>query len=61
MKVVLNSKEITNQLSKVTIQEGTRNSGAQILKLYYKDGKVETKVSLPFDLHKTHVIVKRHE
>lgn len=59
MKVIVNSRDITDEVRKITLQEGTENSDAQILKIFYIDGRVETKVSLPFDLHKTHVILKR--
>ena len=59
MKVIVNSREVTDQLDKITIQEGTQNSDALIVKLYYRDGRVDTKVALPFDLHKTHVILRR--
>ena len=59
MKVILNSTDITNDIKKLTIQQGTKNSDALIIKIYYKDGIVDTKVAMPFDLYKTHVILRR--
>ena len=60
MKVILNSSDITDKINKVTIQEGTKNSDALIVKVYYKNGEVDTKVALPFNLRKTHVILRRN-
>lgn len=59
MKVILNGRDITGDLDKLIIHEGTKNSEVTIMKLRYTDGSVDTKVLLPHELHHTHKIIRR--
>ena len=59
--VVLNGQDITGDLVKITIHEGTKNSDVTILKLRYFDGRVDTKVLVPKELEGNHKIIRRRE
>ena len=59
MRVIFNGRDITEDLTRITIQEGTKNSDAFILKLWYNNGEIATKVLMPFPNHNTHVILRR--
>ncbi len=57
--VVLNGQDITNDLVKLVIQEGTKNSDVTILKFRYFDGRVDTKVLVPQELEANHKIIRK--
>ena len=59
MRVILNGRDVADKLSKITIQEGTKRSDVTVLKLFWTNGKVDTKTLMPFPNHNTHVILRR--
>ena len=57
--VVLNGRDITNDLAKLIIQTGTKNSDVVILKLRYFDGRVDTKILVEQCLQDNHKIIRK--
>lgn len=61
VEIFHNGRNITEKLKKITIQEGTQRSDVTILKLFYLDGSVDTKVMLPFPLKDNYVILRKRD
>jgi|YelNatPaOPRAMG01_1025707.scaffolds.fasta_scaffold25944_2 hypothetical protein len=59
VKVILSGKDVTDELREVNIQEGTKRSDVVILKLKYTNGRVDTRVLLPYPLHRRYKIIFR--